>query len=302
MSRPDPGVKTFISSMNLIIVIITGLLCLSHADDHDGPLLPNNFMPFDFAMIPQHKLLFCRIHKAGSSALNHLLPAIAPPPFPQHPTWTYYQTSDYGLHSEDMIRILNDPSWVKVVIYRDPLERFLSAYRSKCEEFDQDNVCDDVFHKKRPTFAEAIRRLYLHIEVSPDSHFMRQADICNLRKTLPYFDEKFFLEPATSYENIMRILDHAHIPITDSLNKTIYKNFPPPGTQTIITTHITHSADYSTLLQYYDHDCDIKLMTHYYQEDYTLLKLPAPVWALDALERVTLKECEEKLKAHLLTP
>ena len=72
-----------------------------------------------------------------------------------------------------MIRIMKDPAWLKVVIYRDPLERFLSAYRSKCEEeFDADNVCDDVFHKKRPTFAEAIRRLYLRLEASPDSHFI----------------------------------------------------------------------------------------------------------------------------------
>ena len=285
--------------MTLVLWILAFLssVLVSLAEDEER-LISLKFAPFDFAMVPQYKLVFCRIHKAGSSALNHLLPAIAPPPFPQHPSWTYYQTTDYGLQSDDMIRIMKDPAWLKVVIYRDPLVRFLSAYRSKCEEFDADNVCDDVFHKKRPTFAEAILRLYLRLEVSPDSHFMRQAEICNLRKTWPYFDERFFLEPATSFDNIVRILNRARIPITESLNKTLYKNFPPLGTATVTTSHITHSADYSTLLEYYNHDCYIKLMTHYYQEDYLLLQLPYPVWAVDALERVTLRECEEYLKPH----
>ena len=102
----------------------------------DGELLvPPNFRPYDFAVVPEHKLIFCRIHKAGSAALNSLLPSISPIPIRENPSWTYYQASDYNLHAEDISRILRDSNWLKVLIYRDPLERFLSAYRSKCELF-----------------------------------------------------------------------------------------------------------------------------------------------------------------------
>ena len=77
--------------MTLVLWILAFLsfVLVSLAEDEER-LVSLKFAPFDFAMVPQYKLVFCRILKAGSSALNHLLPAIAPPPFPQHPSWTYY--------------------------------------------------------------------------------------------------------------------------------------------------------------------------------------------------------------------
>ena len=279
----------------LLVVALLGLISPSLAEDES--LIPMKFSPFDFAVVPEYNLLFCRIHKAGSSALNHLLPAIAPPPYPNHPTWTHYQASDYGLIASDMSRIIQDSSWMKVVIYRDPLEKFLSAYRSKCEDFDNDGVCETVFNNHRPAFPEAIRRLFFKEDVYPDSHFAPQASICNLRRTLPYFDERFVLDPSTSYATILRILEDAKIPMTESLTKKLDAIFPPPGSESS-SHHNTHSADHSTLLGYYSHDCFIKLMVHYYQEDYTLLELPYPDWAIPAIERVTLSECIEYMKSH----
>ena len=148
----------------------------------------------DFGVLPEYKLLFCCIEKAGSSSINKLLAAIAPAPNPQIPLWFQHRPTDYGLNAHDVIGILNDPSWVKAVSYRDPLERFLSAYRSKCEHFDEDKICGLVFHDRNPSFAGAVRQLILNEDFTPDPHFYRQADLCTLRKNLPLFDEPFYLD------------------------------------------------------------------------------------------------------------
>ena len=262
-------------------------------------LIPIKFRPYDFAVVPEFNLIFCRIHKAGSTALGYLLPSISSIPIPSNPSWTYYQTSDYNLNAEAVTRILQDSKWLKVLIYRDPLERFLSAYRSKCEEFhDGFTICDNVFHHRRPSFAQAVRSIVLQEDVNPDSHFLPQSSICNLRVTFPYFTERFILDTYTAYDNFLRVLKKANIQITPKINSTLFQNFPPPGIESIIGAHATHSSDYSTLLTYYNHDCWIRLIVHYYKEDYWVLKLPYPEWAIGALERTTVSECFEFIKSH----
>ena len=278
------------------------LLQLYYPDIHsqeiqEEHLIPSRFRPYDFAVIPDYHLLFCRIHKAGSAALNSLLPSISPIPNPQNPSWTYYQASDYNLQADDLTRILQDSTWLKVLIYRDPLERFLSAYRSKCELF-HDDVCDTVFHHHRPTFAQAIQRIILHDDVSPDSHFIPQSSICNLRVTLPYFSERFILDTYTAYDNFVDVLKKAHIEITPKVNSSLYRNFPPPGIQSMIGAHATHSSNNSTLLAYYNHDCFIRLIANYYKEDYWILKLPYPEWTIGAMERTTVNQCLEFIRSH----
>ena len=278
----------------LAIVIL--LTCYRDTCGEDQLIL-TTFRPNDFAMLPQYKLLFCRIHKAGSTALTALASSISPPPYPDLPTWTHHQPTDYNLSAADVSRVLRDPSWLKVVIYRDPLARFLSAYRSKCEEFDRDRVCSSVFHERRPSFAGAIRQMILREDFTPDSHFCPQAEICDLQTTLPYFTDRFALDRTSSYARITRILDQAHVEITERVNKTIYRHFAPPGMEHL-SPHITHSEETSTLLSYYNHDCFIRLIVHHYQIDYFLFQLPCPDWAMEALERTTLDECMKFIETH----
>ena len=209
----------------------------------------------------------------------------------------YYQTSDYNFDAEDITEIFKDANWLKVLIYRDPLERFLSAYRSKCELF-HDNVCDNVFHHHLPTFAQAVRRIVLHEDVTPDSHFLPQSSICNIRVTWQYFTQRFILDSYTAYDNFVNVLNKANIEITPRVNASLYTNFPPPGIESLIGAHATHSSNDSILLSYYNHDCFIRLIANYYKEDYWVLKLPFPEWTIGALERVTVNECLEFIKSH----
>lgn len=251
----------------------------------------------DFAMLPHYKLLFCRIPKAGSTAISDLVSSISPPPFPEHPSWTYHQPPDHNLYAADVSRILRDPTWQKVVIYREPLSRFLSAYRSKCEGYDGDGVCEAVFHGPTPSFADAIRNMILQDNFHPDIHFIPQAELCNLQMALPYFSDRFVLDRSSSFAKIKRILDQAHVDITDTVNTTIFRHFPPPGKEQFLQ-HNTHSEETSTLLRYYNHDCFIRLVLHHYQIDYFLLQLPCPEWAIPALQRTTLKSCMDFIQSH----
>ena len=241
--------------------------------------------------------MFCRIHKVGTTGLNHLLEALDTPVNPQKPSWRHFEASDYGLNSSDVSNLIKDPSWYKVVFYREPLERFLSAYRSKCEEFDRDGVCARVFHNKVPSFAGAIRRIIHHEEFSFDSHFAPQVNVCNLKETLPYFTGKFLLETSTSGDNMRRVLHDAHIEMTDKINEILNIYYAPIGSHSD-GNHNTHSSNTSALLQYYHHDCFIRLVIHHYQSDYILFKIPLPEWAEGALKSVTVEHCKELIKSH----
>ena len=257
---------------------------------------PKYFESYDFALIPSHKLMFCRIHKVGTTPLNLLLAALAPTPYPDHPDWTVHEAADYNLTAVNITSIIKDPSWVKAVFYREPLERFLSAYRSKCETVE-DTTCDEVFLKQRPSFKDAVRSIVLQedLRTTVDSHFLPQARTCYLRDTFPYFTETFMINPATMRENLLRIFKAANVRLTAEMNEILDRFYTPTGVHDM-GTHNTYSSKHSTLRKYYNHDCYIRLIVHHYQEDYTLFKIPYPEWAKGAMERVTVEKCLEMMK------
>lgn len=279
------------------MLLLLLILSYSAASDEGDLIPPNKFVDWHYVVLPPYKLLFCRIHKAGSSGLNRVVSAMVPPRFPKQPDWQVHGAMDYGLNSSDISNILRDPSWYKAFIYRDPLERFLSAYRSKCEGFDHIYNCDHAFHHKIPTFGGAIRRIILRDDYFGDDHFEHQANYCNLRQTLPYFNESFLITTATSSKGIRQILRNAHVDVSPEVNDILDIYFSPVG-NTGEHGHLTNSSEISSLLKYYNHDCYIRLMVDYFKEDYTLFNIPIPDWAAGALERVTLNECMEIIKLH----
>jgi len=100
-------------------------------------------------VVPSHKLLVCRIEKVMNSVLGDLCCSLNKHHAP-HTTWTarYYADEIFsfergcdwftataprmGISSEAMNQHLHDASWTSAVFYRDPLDRFLSAFISKC--------------------------------------------------------------------------------------------------------------------------------------------------------------------------
>lgn len=281
--------------LRTILLILA--LPLSALSEERDLIASDQFFSWQYVILPPYKLMFCRIHKAGSTGLNHVVSALVPPRFPQRPEWTVHGASDYGLTASDVSNLLRDQSWFKAFIYREPLERFLSAYRSKCEGYDAPTNCHRAFHTNIPTFSGAIRRMILREDYFGDDHFEPQANYCNLRQTLPYFNESFLIEPETSSANIRHIFRHAHVEINEEVSGLLDIYFAPAGTEGDLG-HNTHSSDVSSLLEYYNHDCYIRLMVYYFREDYDLLHISIPDWAVGPLERVTLEECMEIIKTH----
>ena len=81
-------------------------------------------------------VITCGIEKNGITLLNRILAKVMGGRF----EWFPANPSTVGLSLEAFKDRLGDASnsWRKLVVYRDPMERFLSAYRSKCLLADGD--------------------------------------------------------------------------------------------------------------------------------------------------------------------
>jgi hypothetical protein len=92
---------------------------------------------------------------------------------------------------------LMDPSWTKITVFRDPLERLLSGYTFWCvqhEAGDPQHARHCVnFPFTTPTFAEFVEKM----TTSPprNIHFVSQRGFCGLLKALPVFNYVIWMSP-----------------------------------------------------------------------------------------------------------
>ena len=90
-------------------------------------------------------VITCGIEKNGITLLTRIIAEVLGQEFKWYPS----NPSMVGLSLEAFKDRLGDASnsWRKLVVYRDPMERFLSAYRSKCLLGDSDGRmhCHDLF-------------------------------------------------------------------------------------------------------------------------------------------------------------
>lgn len=94
-------------------------------------------------VLPALKVAICTVEKNGLTEINKLTAVVMNEPH----KWFQYSPRSQGLSFEAYQQYLRDSSWRKVVVYRDPMERFLSAYFSKCLQADTDGRehCHKVF-------------------------------------------------------------------------------------------------------------------------------------------------------------
>jgi len=171
-----------------------------------------------FVVIPERKLLFCYVEKVGCSMFNHLfrmlrlsLPEVAEnateATFQANFTWYRNTPRHHGLNKTQLEDLMVDPDWTKAVFYRDPVTRFLSAYRSKCEAgHDTTPDCIRVFGKRFASFDEALARM----EQGPlprNPHFAPASRFCGgLGATLDYYDIVHELNAETAPGHVEALL------------------------------------------------------------------------------------------------
>lgn len=252
-----------------------------------------------FILVPEHNLLFCYIEKVGCTAFNDIFAGLRKRydarMIHTRKTTGWFQNSPYehGFTKEDIESILVNSSWHKALFYRDPVERFVSAYRSKCEYADPDGkwVCGMTFGSPVASFPLAVHRLReLHDRNDPEHdytmnvHFMKQSSFCGgLKNSLAYYDTIEPLVRDTAHQKVSKLLkdvgaDPAWI---DNFNQS----FPPNTGDAFVQSdaHITNSFEH---LQDYlprKHPETLAALIHYYREDYRLFNISIPDWVYDYL-------------------
>jgi len=120
-----------------------------------------------FLWVPTRKLLVCRIDKVASSLLSDVLCSLnkqhASREYPARAMvdgiYDFEEECDHttaiaaGFEHRDILG--EDSEWTRAVWFRDPLERFLSAYLSKCaggHEKDGPAACEATFGSRTPSF------------------------------------------------------------------------------------------------------------------------------------------------------
>jgi len=253
-----------------------------------------------FIIVPEHKLLFCYIEKVACTKFNGLFNAVRG--ISSKNMWYHNSAHSLGWKKDDLANALVDPEWQKAVFYREPLERFLSAFLSKCAgRHDRDGPahCKRFFGLPKISathFSHAVASLatldrgtaaFKQIETEFDAHFTRQAKFCGgLDRTLQYYDTVVQLTHDTAREEVVKMLEKSGIAPANVPN--FDKFFPPSNSDQGALSgrgrkRHTTSAD-AHIQQYYSRNELTATVVSHFLEDYLLFGIKAPPWVLTAIE------------------
>ena len=185
------------------------------------PTLTDSFLD-RFIVVPEYKLLFCYMEKTGCSMFNHLFRMLrllhpnlqndfAEASFQAEGTFFRNTPAHHKLDRLGLEMILKDPEWTKATFYRDPMSRFLSAFRSKCERTpDKGKTCQRVFGDSLIGFEDALDAMTaVGSRVFSDEHFAPMSFFCGgLRNTLENYDLVEELNKDTVKSIIRVLFDH----------------------------------------------------------------------------------------------
>lgn len=242
-----------------------------------------------FIVVPEYKLLFCYIEKVACKSFNMLFQSLRAPYDPRMNNtnpWYLNTPFQHGLQKHDVERLIADPSWHKAVFVREPLERFLSAFRSKCAGGDEDGraICRAAWHRLGipPRFADVTKALGTYHQKF-DHHFVEQHRFCGgLRHTLPYYDTIVQLDKDSSHEAVKKLLLQIGVNATH-VDRLLDGTFPTHHTNATacVSCHATNAT--SLVPAFYSHRGMVKKVVAYYLADYLLFGLRVPSWAWPAL-------------------
>jgi len=268
----------------------------SGTDNNTTQQLLTNHLLSRFIVVPEHKMIFCYIEKVACTQFNHLFNTITGAKS-IYLDWKWYRNSlkAVGWSKQQLEDAIVNPAWHKAVFYREPMERFLSGYRSKCEEghdSDGPNHCRPFFGKRFPTFPEAVNAVARmdqqmsdaeQMDQKSDVHWTRQTKFCGgLDRTLQYYDTVVQVDHHTAREEVQKMLNKSGI---ESSDLPLFDKLFPKGTvgnTGLNKGHVT-AAD-AHMLEYYNTPDLTNTILEHYMEDYVLFGIRAPPWAVTALE------------------
>jgi hypothetical protein len=215
----------------------------------------------------RQKLLFCGISKNGLTLLNQVAARVQRIPFKWFKLAPVQERErEKALPFATFVELLTNSSsgWGKFVVYRDPLQRFLSAYRSKCLLADSDGRkhCHQHFNLAQSQMSplEVARRLphkgMLNAHWAPQSVFCGQT----VGKLWQHYTHIAFQNLSNgilaAYEG--RVSEQVYLDMTHRLRR--------PSDP----SHITNTSERAALAL---PDEVKQLVMKYYEADYRMLNL-----------------------------
>ena len=289
----------------------------------------------DFRISPAQRLLFCSIEKNANTAFSDLLCSLAragessthPPSwwrrlaaqfrtthdFELGCTWLSASPLNVGMSDEQVWSAFrHEPrdessssemrgaaNWTSAVFLRDPLERFLSGYISKCTPgHDPDRyICDWIFGSPNASFAHAVAVMESAAATGLDlpagtagDHFRRQSSFCNGTVGTGRFDLYYLLTRETSRRDTIDMLRHVGVENPSEASPSFDHHFPLPGERLHAPMqggdHTTQAASGMRSV-YYNHPALVRGLLRYYAPDYknSPAVLTVPRWAVEMVGR-----------------
>lgn len=175
--------------------------------------------------------------------------------------------------------LTRDPTWFKAVFYRDPVDRYVSAYLSKCLAMKwKRRHCKYSFGSTNVSFEESIGILS-RLPAHGNAHWLQQYQFCDdLRPQLSRFNFIQEMESESINEKIRSMFAQAKLPIYANTSRSIDRYFPQPAARTRMKSgDITDSA--SRAQHYFAGRSDLlAAVIDHYMEDYLLFNITLAPW------------------------
>lgn len=238
---------------------------------------------------PPSKFAFCGIEKNGSSQwLTVLAKLVNNNTRIQGPSYYLGKKSQERFGGLATVkRMLSDRETFLVVMVRDPLARFASAYLNKCFQ----NMCNNPFcftrhHFQLPPGSPVTFRLTLdwflnHTNPDPavmDGHWRMQSETeCGLKKLLPRYNViALMTKPTLSSDAtcIMELAGVSEFNVDGKTNATFWKE---RTRMRVGDQKYSDEDEEEVLKKLFTKDAALRLMEKF-RPDYELFHLPKPSW------------------------
>lgn len=234
-----------------------------------------------FIIVPEYKLLFCYIEKVACKSFNNVFRSIRAKWDPRQAENGPFRKNTWVNHSwskEMLEEAMADESWHKAVFFRNPVERFTSAWASKCrgpDRGDRDGPrhCIAQFEQRNVSFWGAVHKLHrMHVsglDQDFDPHWRPQAHFCGgLANTLQYYKTVQELTPESSRDKVIKMLEEVGVNVKEI--PYFDDSFPRAGEEpTYSPQHNTDAQDQAPkylqdkpwlarqIVSTYKQDCDL---------------------------------------------
>lgn len=232
---------------------------------------------------PEHKFAFCYVEKVACTQFNHIMNGLNGLSWTGHP---WMRSSAYAM-DVPIDSITKENGWYRGIFLRDPAERYLSSFQSKCVKRsdgfieDRGHMCwprnfaeernlsvDSPPAERLAAFEESVRSLRQWTATYPkegNPHYALHRDMCGgLSNDLHEFD--FVGNLDGGYDAVQRQVRDMFAKADYPIDEGLLNNYFPAAAPS--KDHVTNT---SSTAEFYYQDPEIRNMVKsFYAKDYEL--------------------------------